>query len=97
MKAFFPIVGEKEYKDSILRTKRRQFVFTKLSVETVFISFVSISFNKLHVSIPTRTSTRASEIRVQKNIRVIREIRVQKYSVQAPCKRLAANKNPCDQ
>ena len=22
MKAFFPIVGEKEYKDSILRTKR---------------------------------------------------------------------------
>ena len=34
MKAFFPIVGEKEYKDSILRTKRRQFVFTKLRVES---------------------------------------------------------------
>lgn len=90
MKAFFPIVGEKEYKDSILRTKRRQFVFTKLSVETVFISFVSISFNKLHVSIPTRTSTRAiGEIRVQKNIRGIREIRVQ-----VPSERIAVNKDP---
>ena len=70
MKACFPIVGEKEYKDSILRTKRRLFVFTKLRVETVFISFVSFSFNKLHVSVPTRTS-----------IRVIGEIRVlKKYS-----------------
>ncbi len=67
MKAFFPIVGEKEYKDSILRTKRRLFVFTKLRVETVFISFVSFSFNKLHVSVPTRTSIRAiGEIRVLK-------------------------------
>ena len=75
MKAFFPIVGEKEYKDSILRTKRRQFVFTKLSVETVFISFVSFSFNSPHVSVSTRTSIRAiGEIRVLKNIRVIRII-----------------------
>ena len=33
MKAFFPIVGEKEYKDSTLRTEQRQCVFTKLRVE----------------------------------------------------------------
>ena len=59
MKACFPIVGEKEYKDSTLRTEQRQFVFTKLRVESVFISFVSFSFNKRHVSVPTRTSIRA--------------------------------------
>ena len=51
MKAFFPIVGEKEYKDSTLRTEQRQCVFTKLHVESVFISFVSFSFNSHHVSI----------------------------------------------
>ena len=51
MKAFFPIVGEKEYKDSTLRTEQRQWVITKLRVETVFISFVSFSFNSHHVSI----------------------------------------------
>ncbi len=33
MKAFFPIVGEKEYKDSTLRTEQKQCVFTKLRVE----------------------------------------------------------------
>lgn len=75
MKASFPVVGEKEYKDSILRTKRRQCVFTKLRVESVFISFVSFSFNSPHVSVPTRTSIRAiGVIRVKKNIRVIRII-----------------------
>ena len=37
MKASFPVVGEKEYKDSTLRTEQRQFVFTKLSVESVYI------------------------------------------------------------
>ena len=75
MKAFFPIVGEKEYKDTTLRTKRRQCVFTKLRVESVFISFVSFSFNKPHVSVPTRTCIRViGEIRVQKNIRDIRFI-----------------------
>lgn len=75
MKASFPVVGEKEYKDSILRTKRRQCVFTKLRVESVFISFVSFSFNSPHVSVPTRTSIRAiGEIRVLNNIRVIRII-----------------------
>ena len=75
MKAFFPIVGEKEYKDSTLRTEQRQCVFTKLRVETVFISFVSFSFNKRHVSVQTRTSIRAiGEIRVLNNIRVIRII-----------------------
>ena len=79
MKACFPIVVEKEYKDSTLRTKQRQCVFTNLRVESIFISFVSFSFNKPHVSVPTRTSIRAiGEIRVQKNIRVIRVIRVQK-------------------
>ena len=51
MKACFLIVGEKEYKDSNLRTEQRQCVFTKLRVETVFISFVSFSFNSHHVSI----------------------------------------------
>ena len=65
MKACFPIVGEKEYKDSISITKQRQCVFTKLRFESVFISFVSFSFNKPHVSVPTRTC-----------IRVIGEIRV---------------------
>lgn len=80
MKASFPVVGEKEYKDSILITKRRQCVFTKLRIESVFISFVSFSFNKRHVSAPPRTKIR--EIRVQdKNIRVIRVIRVQKNTV----------------
>ena len=75
MKACFPIVGEKEYKDSTLRTEQRQCVFTKLRVESVFISFVSFSFSKRHVSVPTRTSIRAiGEIRVLKNIRVIRLI-----------------------
>ena len=79
MKAFFPIVGEKEYKDSISSTKQRQFVFTKPCIESVFISFVSFSFNKPHVSVPTRTCIREiGEIRVPKNIRVIRVIRVQK-------------------
>ena len=73
MKARFPIVGEKEYKDSILRIKRRQCVFTKLRVESVFISFVSFSFNKLHVSVPTRTS-----IRIIGTIRV-RNIKTRKY------------------
>lgn len=75
MQAFFPVVGEKEYKDSTLRTEQRQCVFTKLRVESVFISFVSFSFNKRHVSVPTRTSIRAiGAIRVKKNIRVIRLI-----------------------
>lgn len=75
MKAFFPIVGEKEYKDSTLRTEQRQCVSTKLRVEAVFISFVSFSFNKRHVSVSTRTSIRAiGAIRVKKNIRVIRLI-----------------------
>ena len=65
MKAFFPVVGEKEYKDTTLRTKRRQCVFTKLRIESVFISFVSFSFNKPHVSVPTRTCIREiGEIRV---------------------------------
>ena len=73
MKARFPVVGEKEYKDSVLRTKRRQCVFTKLRVESVFISFVSFSFNKLHVSVPTRTS-----IRIIGTIRV-RNIKTRKY------------------
>ena len=83
MKAFFQVVGEKEYKDTTLRTEQRQFVFTKLRVETVFISFVSFSFNSPHVSVPTRTSIRAiGVIRGQdKNIRVIRVIRVQKNTV----------------
>ena len=82
MKAFFPIVGEKEYKDTTLRTKRRQCVFTKLRIESVFISFVSFSFNKPHVSVPTRTSIRViGEIRVpNKNIRFIRVVRVQNIS-----------------
>ena len=62
MKAFFPIVGEKEYKDTTLRTKRRQCVFTKLRIESVFISFVSFSFNKHHVSVPTRTSIRVRSV-----------------------------------
>ena len=40
-----------------------------------FISFVSFSFNKHHVSVPTRTCIRViGEIRVQKNIRDIRFI-----------------------
>ena len=46
----------------------------KTPCRILFISFVSFSFNKRHVSIPTRTSIRASEIRVLKNIRVIRII-----------------------
>ena len=79
MKACFPVVGEKEYKDSNLRTEQRQCVFTKLRVESVYILFMSFSFNKHHVSVSTRTSIRAiGAIRVQKNIRVIRIIRVQK-------------------
>ena len=68
--SFFLVVGEKEYKDTTLRTRRRQCVFTKLRIESVFVSFVSFSFNKPHVSVPTRTC-----------IRVIGEIRVlKKYS-----------------
>ena len=46
----------------------------KTPCRSLFISFVSFSFNSPHVSIPTRTSIRASEIRVLKNIRVIRII-----------------------
>ena len=75
MKACFPIVGEKEYKDSISSTKQRQCVFTKPRIGSIFISFVSFSFNKPHVSVPTRTCIRViGEIRVQKNIRDIRFI-----------------------
>ena len=93
MKACFPIVGEKEHKVSTSSTKRRQCVFTKLRVESVFISFVSFSFNSPHVSVSTRTSIRAiGAIRVLKNIRVIRSIRVQKSRVQKNCERPAANK-----
>ena len=87
-------------------------MFTKLCVESVYISFVSLSFNRPHVSVPMRTSIRAigeirvpnkfafyslvrdpktvsatprtnireSAIRVQKNIRDIRFIRVQNIS-----------------
>ena len=89
MKACFPIVGEKEYKDSILRTKRRQCVFTKLRVESVFISFVSISFNKLHVSIPTRTSVRViGEIRVPNRFVLFVRFVFKKISCSSP----AANK-----
>ena len=73
MKAFFPIVGEKEYKDSTLRTEQRQCVFTKLRIESVFISFVSFSFNKPHVSVPTRTCIRVWDP-CAKWIRVIRVI-----------------------
>ena len=79
MKAFFPVVGEKEYKDYTLRIEQRQFVFTKLRVESVFISFVSFSFNKRHVSVPTRTS-----IRVIGAIRVLKNICVQKNLVFKP-------------
>ena len=64
MKASFPVVGEKEYKASTLRTEQRQCGFPP-RIESIFISFVSFSFNKRHVSVPTRTS-----------IRVIDEIRV---------------------
>ena len=94
MKAFFPIVGEKEYKDSTLRTERRQCVFTKLRVESVFISFVSFSFNKRHVSVPTRTSIRAiGEIRVLKKYSCHSDYSCSKKSrVQAPSERPAANK-----
>ena len=55
-------------------------MFTKLRIESVFISFVSFSFNKPHVSVPTRTCIRVTgEIRVpNKNIRFIRVVRVQK-------------------
>ena len=78
MKAFFLIVGEKEYKDSTLRTEQRQCVFTKLRVVSVYILFMSFSFNNPYVSVSTRTSIRAiGAIRVQKNIRVLRVIRVQ--------------------
>ena len=97
MKAFFPIVGEKEYKDSILRTKRRQFVFTKLNVETVFISFVSFSFNKRHVSVPTRTSIRAiGAIRVKKKYSChLRYSCSKKTCVQNPCEIRVPNKYSC--
>ena len=55
-------------------------MFTKLRIGSVFISFVSFSFNKAHVSVPTRTCIRViGEIRVpNKNIRFIRVVRVQK-------------------
>ena len=47
----------------------------KTPCRSLFISFVSFSFNKRHVSVPTRTSIRAiGEIRVLNNIRVIRII-----------------------
>ncbi len=46
----------------------------KTPCQSLFISFVSFSFNSPHVSVSTRTSIRASEIRVLKNIRVIRII-----------------------
>ena len=94
MKAFFPIVGEKEYKDSTSSTKRRQCVFTKLRIESVFISFVSFSFNKPHVSVPTRTSIRViGEIRVLKKYSCHSDYSCSKKSrVQAPSERPAANK-----
>ena len=46
----------------------------KTPCQSLFISFVSFSFNSPHMSVSTRTSIRASEIRVLKNIRVIRII-----------------------
>lgn len=63
-------------------------------IESIFISFVSFSFNKRHVSVPTRTSIRAiGEIRVQKKIFVSFGLFVFKKSrVQAPSERPAANK-----
>ena len=48
-------------------------------IESIFISFVSFSFNKRHVSIQTRTSIRAiGAIRVR--IKRQRKIRVKRYS-----------------
>ena len=95
MKACFPIVGEKEYKDSISSTKQRQFVFTTPCIESVFISFVSISFNKLHVSVPTRTCIRVNgEIRVLNKFvlsalfvfkKIHGDIRVQQCVFTKPC------------
>ena len=91
MKACFPIVGEKEYKDSISITKQRQWVFTKPRIGSIFISFVSFSFNKPHVSVPTRTCIRAIRVRFKyrarsacKIIRSIRLIRVQNNLVFKP-------------
>ena len=94
MKACFPIVGEKEYKNSTLRTEQRQWVFTKLRVESAFISFVSFSFNSPHVSVPTRTSIRAiGEIRVQKKY----SCHLLNYlpSVCGPSANLVFKKNSC--
>ena len=94
MKAFFLVVGEKEYKDTTLRTRRRQCVFTKLRIESVFVSFVSFSFNKPHVSVPTRTCIRViGEIRVLKKYSCHSRYSCSKKSrVQAPSERPAANK-----
>ena len=95
MKACFPIVGEKEYKDSISSTKQRQCVFTKPCIESVFISFVSFSFNKHHVSVPTRTCIRViGEIRVPNKFvlsalfvfkKIHGDIRVQQCVFTKPC------------
>ena len=67
-------------------------------IESIFISFVSFSFNKRHVSVPTRTSIRAiGEIRVQKKYSCHSDYSCSKKSrVQAPSERPAANKDPCD-
>ena len=102
MKACFPIVGEKEYKDSISITKQRQWVFTKPRIGSIFISFVSFSFNNPHVSVPTRTCIRASGVRLKYRARsackylfVSFALFVFKKSrVQAPSERPAANKDP---
>ena len=92
--SFFLVVGEKEYKDTTLRTRRRQCVFTKLRIESVFVSFVSFSFNKPHVSVPTRTCIRViGEIRVLKKYSCHSSHSCSKKSrVQAPSERPAANK-----
>ena len=100
MKACFPIVGEKEYKDSTLRTEQRQCVFTNLRVESVFISFVSFSFNKRHVSVPTRTSIRARVRSACKKLFVSFGLFVFKTSEcprreQNPCERNSCSKISC--
>ena len=58
-------------------------MFTTPRIESVFISFVSFSFNNPHVSVPTRTSIRESKIRVPNKF-VLFELFVFKKHVSAP-------------
>ena len=88
MKACFPMVGEKEYKDSSLRTEQRQCVFTKppCRIRIYLIRVVLVQY-------PPCERPAANNIRAISEIRVLKKYSCHSdYSCSKPVSAPAANK-----